>query len=141
MKRHDLEDMDEKDHKEELGDFISEQTFTKAQTSAQNAEGARLRDVDAIEDIELENRVPLRGPPDIDELNAAYSPQADSAGDSAEYIKEEVLLGLGFRPEGEDPFEDDDDDEDIENFDKEDPIHYAEENSKSASEHPGLDRT
>ncbi len=139
MKQRDLEEMDQQDRKEERGDFISEQAFTKEQTSAQKADGPQFRDVDAIEDIDLENRAPLQAEPDIDDLNSAYSPQADSAGDSADDMKEEVLMGLNFRPEGDDAFEDEEDDE-IEDFEKDDHTRYAEEKSKSASEHPGLER-
>lgn len=139
MKQRDLEEMDEQERKEERGDFISEQAFTKAQTSAQNSDGPQFRDVDAIEDVDFENRAPLKAEPDVDDLNSVYSPQADSAGDSADNAEEEVLMGLGFRPEGDDAFEDEEDDE-IEDFEKDDRTRYAEEKSKSASEQPGLDR-
>lgn len=135
----DIEELDEQDRKEERGDFISEQSFTKEQTDGLRSDGPQFRDVEAIEDVEFENRAPLQAQPDIDDLNAAYSPQADSAGDSADNAEEEVLMGLGFRPDGEDAFEEEEDEE-TEDFEKDDHTRYAEEKSKSASEHPGLQR-
>ena len=100
----------------------------------------RFQPIEAIEDRELEDREPLLMSVDIDELDAALSPQADSPGDSEIDATEEFLMGLNYRPESEDAFEEEEEEEEVEDYEKTDHTVYAEEKSASASETPSSER-
>lgn len=97
-------------------DIISEQTFSKEQSKSE-----------VLDDID-------------NDVDSAVSPQADSPGDSEVDATTEFLLGLNFRPESEDAFEEEDEDDEIEDFEKSDRTVYAEQKSGSAGETPSLDR-
>lgn len=120
-------------------DIISEQAFTKEQSRSQAQNARRFKALDAIEDRELEDREPVLTAVGLDDLDSAVSPQADSPGDSEEDATVEYMMGVNFRPEGDDAFEEEEDD-DIEDFEKSDRTHYAEEKSAAASETPSSER-
>ncbi len=109
-----LEDTDKMTPDERNDDIISEQTFSKEQSKSE-----------VLDDID-------------NDVDSTVSPQADSPGDSEADATTEFLLGLNFRPESEDAFEEEED-EDLENFEKSDRTVYAEQKSGSASETPSLE--
>lgn len=121
-------------------DIISEQTFSKEQAKSQAQNARRFKAIDAIEDREFDDREPLQTAVGTEDLDAAVSPQADSRGDSEEDATAEFLMGLNYRPESEDAFEEDDDEDDIEDFEKSDRTVYAEQKSTAASETPSAER-
>ncbi len=121
------------------GDIISEQSFLKEQAKSQAQNARRFKAVDAIEDREFEDREPLHTAVGVEDLDSAVSPQADSPGDSEEDAVNEFLLGVNFRPDGEDAFEEPEESEEndeIENFERADRIVYAEQKSSAAGETP-----
>lgn len=118
-------------------DIISEQIFSKELTKAQDER--KYKALDAIEDRELDDREPIATAVGFEDLDAAVSPQADSPGDSEEDATTEFMMGIAFRPESEDAFEEEEDDE-IEDFEKSDRTVYAEERSAAASETPSSER-
>ena len=119
-------------------DIISEQSFSKEQSKSQAQNARRFKAVDAIEDRELEDREPMQTAVGLEDLDSAVSPQADSPGDSEEDATSEFMMGVNYRPESEDAFEDEEDDE-IEDFEKDDKTVYAEQKSNSSSETPSLE--
>ena len=121
-------------------DIISEQSFSKEQSKSQAQNSRKYKALDAIEDRELENREPMQTAVGIEDLDSAVSPQADSPGDSEEDATAEYMMGVNFRPESEDAFEVEED-EDLEDFEKDDKTVYAEQKSNSSSETPSLELT
>lgn len=126
---------------ERNNDIISEQVFSKEQIKSDFLDERRFKATEAIEDRELADREPsnpLALETGFDELDSSISPQADSPGDSEADAAAELMLGIAYRPETEDPFEEEEDDE-IEDFEKTDRTVYAEQKSSSASETPSLE--
>lgn len=121
-------------------DIISEQSFSKEQAKSQAQNARHFKAVDAIEDRELDNREPGLTAVGVEDLDSAVSPQADSPGDSEEDATSEFMMGVNFRPESQDAFEEEEED-DIEDFEKDDKIVYAEQKSTSASETPSLENS
>ena len=124
---------------ERKDDIISEQNFSKEQEKSQAQNARRFKALDAIEDRELEDREPSLTAVGVEDLDSAVSPQADSRGDSEEDATSEFMMGINYRPASEDAFEEEDEDEEIEDFEKDDKTVYAEQKSGAASETPSLE--
>lgn len=124
---------------EKRNDIISEQNFVKEQATGRAQNARRFKSIDVIEDREFEDRESVQIAAGFEDLDSAVSPQADSPGDSEEDATTEFLMGINFRPEGEDAFEVEEDDE-LENFEKSDRTIYSEQKSTSASETPSSEK-
>jgi hypothetical protein len=120
-------------------DIISEQSFVNEQVSGRAKNARRFQSIEAIEDREFEDRLSVQTAVGLEDLDSAISPQADSPGDSEEDATDEFLMGMNFRPAGEDAFEVEED-EDVENFEKTDKTVYSEQKSASASETPSSEK-
>lgn len=121
-------------------DIISEQTFVTEQVKGQEQNARKFKSIDAIEDREFEDRESIQTAAGLEDLDSSLSPQADSPGDSEEDATTEFMLGMNYRPDDQDAFEEEESDDEVEDFEKKDHTIYADQKSSSASETPSSEK-